>query len=150
MISFLKFISHALFDFISKSKNAVAKQPKRRGVHFAEVDLNEEADSLSDDSERSDDEDAEMGEGDSDEFIDVLAVLMERVRRTMGVIPEGQRNRMLREDAHHRWMTRILVKTKKTISTKTTKAKSRTVMNQKTMLSSSPLQMTMKTLLLKL
>jgi U3 small nucleolar RNA-associated protein 14 len=74
MISFFKFISHASFDFISKSENAVAKQPKKRGVHFAEVDLNEEADSLSESSERSDDEDAEMGAGDSDEFIDVLAV----------------------------------------------------------------------------
>jgi U3 small nucleolar RNA-associated protein 14 len=62
--------------FIPKGKKAAAKQLQRRGVHFAQVDLNEEDDSRSEISRRSTntDEDEEMEDGDSDEFIDVLAV----------------------------------------------------------------------------
>src|ERR1700691_6291134 len=66
----------AYFIILLKIKKAGTKQPKKSGVHFAEIDLNEDVDSPSETSEKSHDKDQddEMEDGDSDEFIDVLAV----------------------------------------------------------------------------
>jgi U3 small nucleolar RNA-associated protein 14 len=54
-----------------KSNKATTRQPKKHEVQFTEVNLDEDVNSLSDTSEKSD---SEEEEGDSAEFIDVLAV----------------------------------------------------------------------------